>query len=145
MSLEHTADAPGAEIVAGSESVAPPPGLAVPAEPRSPRRRWSPEEKRSLAEMTLQPGATVPEVAETFGVAQSQLYCWRRQLTDGELEPVTPSFALVEVAAPAEVPSADSADEPGRIEVIFPTGVRVTVDGQVNAVMLDRVLAALGR
>lgn len=78
-----------------------PVSIAPDPEPRSARKRWSLEEKRSLAELTMQPGSTVPEVAQTFGLAPSQLSCWRRLLADGGLvDPVEkPVFARVQMEA----------------------------------------------
>src|SRR4051812_10570269 len=43
------------------------------------RRRRSVDEKRHIAETSLQPGATVGEVAQAYGVHPSQVGKWRRR------------------------------------------------------------------
>ncbi|MGE3284415.1 MAG: transposase [Sphingomonadaceae bacterium] len=105
-------------------------------------------EKRALVEMATQPGSSVPEVAACFEVAPSQLYAWRKQLADGELDdPVaTPTFARVDVvpiAPPATAPAIGASA--GKIIVAFPSGVRVRVVGSVDPAMLALVVAELDR
>ena len=42
------------------------------------RRRWSRDDKARIVEESLQPGATVSEVARRNGLSPQQLFAWRR-------------------------------------------------------------------
>jgi len=44
------------------------------------RRRWSQDEKERLVAASLEPGATVSEVARKAGLHVSQLFRWRKEL-----------------------------------------------------------------
>lgn len=44
------------------------------------RRRWSRDEKERLVAASLEPGATVSEVARMAGLHVSQLFRWRKEL-----------------------------------------------------------------
>lgn len=117
------------------------------------RRRRSNAEKRALVDLAAQPGSSVPEVAACFDVAPSQIYAWRKQLADGELDDPAeaPVFARVELMPdPPPAPTAEAGTEggtgtAGKIVIAFPSGVRVRVDGSVDPAMLALVLAELGR
>ena len=76
----------------------------------------------------------------------------------GELTGITPvaampDFAEVRIAAPEQQvallptpPSlSPSPDVSGRISIEFPSGIRISVDAQVDAAALARVLAILPR
>ena len=49
------------------------------------RRRWTASEKVRMVEETFAPGMTVSLVARQHGVAQSQLFTWRRLVAQGSL------------------------------------------------------------
>ena len=100
---------------------------------------------------------------ERHGIGSGQIYTWRRQAMSGELTGLKiaalPAFAEVEVtpaslAVPPAVPSplmptlSASCSVPvasGQIGISLPSGVRLTVDGSVDADALARVLTVLGR
>jgi transposase len=46
------------------------------------RRRWSLEEKRQLVAASLEPGASMSEVARSAGIHVSQLFRWRKDLCE---------------------------------------------------------------
>jgi transposase len=49
-------------------------------------RRWrSVSEKRQIVQLTLEPGASVAEVARAHGVNANQVFKWRREFERGEL------------------------------------------------------------
>ncbi|MCP3475906.1 transposase [Bradyrhizobium sp. CCGUVB1N3] len=48
------------------------------------RRRWSQDEKERLVAASLEPGATVSEVARMAGLHVSQLFRWRKELCKGQ-------------------------------------------------------------
>src|ERR1700722_12452429 len=83
-------------------------------------RRWrTVSEKRRIAELTFEPGASVALVARAHSVNANQVFKWRRALTRGELsETATTSTSIlpVVVAAPSEVVSAtgeaDAKEQP---------------------------------
>ena len=49
------------------------------------RRRWSPEEKRSMVGEAESPGMSVSSVARKYGIHPNQLFRWRRLLYEGAL------------------------------------------------------------
>src|SRR3954454_16648017 len=75
-------------------------------------RRWrSVSEKRQIVQLTLEPGASVAEVARAHGVNANQVFKWRRAFERGEL--IEPCSALlpVTVSTPTEL-EKDIAEEP---------------------------------
>lgn len=125
------------------------------------RRAWSVEQKLAMLRDAFGPGGSVRASMERHEVTSGQLYTWRRQAMSGELAstprpallgPIveaTPCFAEVHVteglpAATAPCPPA-CTDQPGRIGIELPSGVRLSVDAAVDAEALSRVLGVLGR
>src|SRR5437868_9193795 len=69
---------------------------------RRPRRWRTVSEKRRIAELTLEPGASVALVARAHGVNANQVFKWRRALKRGELvDPAETSTALLPVTLSA--------------------------------------------
>ena len=66
------------------------------------RRRWSPEEKRSILEEGEQPGNSLSAVARKYGVNPNQLFHWRKLMREG---------ALVAVRADDEVVPASEVKQ----------------------------------
>ena len=95
-----------------------------------PVRRWRTlSEKRRIAELTFEPGASVAVVARANGVNANQVFKWRRALKRGELnEPATPPTSLLPVmlsapSEPADVRGELSEGQPapgGSIHIEFP-------------------------
>lgn len=114
------------------------------------RRRWSHDEKMRILAESLEPSATVAEVARRNDVAPSVLFAWRRQAR----LPAAASTTMVPVKI-AELGVASSiatkprrsrgpAKERGLIEIDLGGGRRVRVDAGVDAKALARVLDVLG-
>lgn len=105
------------------------------------RRHWPTSEKRAAVALAMEPGASVSEVAAAFDVKPSQISAWRRKLSEGDLEAgdVPATFAKVDVAPTAEQPEA------GKIVVVFPSGVRMRIEGSVDPSVLAAVLEAAAR
>ncbi|WP_407169149.1 IS66-like element accessory protein TnpA [Bradyrhizobium sp. ORS 111] len=113
------------------------------------RRRWSQDEKERLVAASLEPGATVSEVARKAGLHVSQLFRWRKELCKHS----ETSIALVPVEIGPSVPPRDVAEAPlttaparrrrsqGIIEIDLGSEHRIRVDGDA----LRRVLDALVR
>jgi transposase len=115
---------------------------------RERRRRWRVEDKLKIVEQTLEPGASVNQVAARHDVYPGRLFTWRRQMRSGKLAaqrkalffPVqTHDTALP--ALPAQMERTNSA--PRQIEIELKNGSRVRVEEGVSLTALRRVLAAL--
>src|SRR6201995_439148 len=64
------------------------------------RRRWTTEQKQTIAAQSLTPGASPTEVARQYGISSGQLYTWRHALLAAQPEAATRAagrFARVEV------------------------------------------------
>jgi transposase len=126
------------------------------------RRRWTIEQKQTIAAQSLAPGASPTDVARQHGISSGQLYTWRQALLAAQPDAVARSvggFARVEVAAAGTAKRATlgpaiaaatlpllpdpTAQAAGRIEIVLDDGTAVRVDAQVNERALRRVLAAL--
>jgi transposase len=120
------------------------------------RRRWTTEQKQTIAAQSLAPGASPTEVARQYGISSGQLYTWRQALLAAQPGAVarTNGFARVEAGAAAtkaatfeplvaELPPEGEAQAAGLIEIVLPNGSSVRVDAQVDEQALRRVLAVL--
>ena len=115
------------------------------------RRRWSEARKRLIVAESYQPGVSVSVVARRHDVNANLVFSWRRQYR--ELARVVGGFVPVVVssregAEPAKLLPAPPEAEPsasGRIEIALADGLRVTVDRDVDAAALSRVLGVLER
>ena len=115
------------------------------------RRRWSEARKRQIVTESYQPGISVSVVARRHDVNANMVFSWRRQYR--ELARVVGGFVPVVVtstegAEPAKLLPAPPDIEPpssGRIEIALADGSRVTVDRDVDAAALSRVLGVLER
>jgi transposase len=117
-------------------------------------RRWRTlSEKRRIAELTLEPGASVALVARAHGVNANQVFKWRRALKRGELsETATPSTSLlpVVVAAPSEAAcgagegDAQERSAPsGTIHIEFPGKAMLSVERGADPSLLRSILESL--
>jgi transposase len=117
------------------------------------RRFRTVSEKRRIAELTFEPGASVALVARAHGVNANQVFKWRRALTLGELsDPAAASTSLlpVVVAAPSEaVNAAGEADAKersasgGSIHIEFPGRAMVSVERGADPSLLRSILESL--
>ena len=129
-------------------------GVAEEAGSLRPVRRWrTVSEKRRIAELTLEPGASVALVARAHGVNANQVFKWRRSLKRGELsEPAEVSTSLlpVVVAAPgvtADAPGrVDAKEQPtagGSIHIEFPGRAVISVERGADPSLLRSILESL--
>jgi transposase len=123
------------------------------------RRRWTVEQKQTIAAQSLAPGASPTEVARRHGIGTGQLYNWRQALLAAQptaAAAVPGRFTRVEVTAagtppgavegcmiPAPTPPLTAVQPAGLIEIVLPNGTTLRVDAQVDPRALRRVLAAL--
>jgi transposase len=115
------------------------------------RRRWSRDDKMRIIEETLAPGAVVTEIARRHGIATSLVFTWRRRARLATVASAGPRLVPVQVAtaesvqsieAPAAIPARKRR---GVIEIELGDGKRVSVDENVDAEALGRVLDVLSR
>jgi transposase len=115
------------------------------------RRRWSRDDKMRIIEETLAPGAVVTEIARRHGIATSLVFTWRRRARLATVASAGPRLVPVQVAAAESVRSIQApAAIPARkrrgvIEIELGDGKRVSVDENVDADALGRVLDVLSR
>jgi len=128
------------------------------------RRRWTIEQKQTIAAQSLAPGTSPTEVARQYGISSGQLYTWRHALLAAQSEAVTHTagrFARVEVKATqtvereseesvigapspvAQLVAIPTAQPLGRIEIVLADGTAVRMDAQFDELALRRVLAVL--
>jgi transposase len=94
------------------------------------------------------PGAKVTEIARRHGISRSLLYTWRREAEreiTSEGASAFPDLVPVVVADMREKPKAAATPTKhgGAIEIVLPTGIRVTVRGRLEERTLRAVLDAL--
>jgi transposase len=115
------------------------------------RRRWSRDDKMRIIEETLAPGAVVTEIARRHGIATSLVFTWRRRArlatvasAGARLVPVQVATAesVQSIEAPAAIPVRKRR---GVIEIELGDGKRVSVDENVDAEALGRLLDVLSR
>ena len=115
------------------------------------RRRWSRDDKMRIIEETLAPGAVVTEIARRHGIATSLVFTWRRRARLATVASAGPRLVPVQVAAAESVRSIQApAAIPARkrrgvIEIELGDGKRISVDENVDADALGRVLDVLSR
>ena len=116
------------------------------------RRRWSRDDKMRIIEETLVPGAVVTEIARRHGIATSLVFTWRRRARLATVASAGPRLVPVQVAATVEKMRSIKAavavpvlQRRGLIEIDLGDGKRVSVDENVDAEALGRVLDVLSR
>ena len=116
------------------------------------RRRWPRAEKERLVAASLEPGASVSEVARSAGLHVSQLFKWRKELckrNDMSVARLVPVEIVPSPPKQAEQPRAAAAGrrrrKDGIIEIELGSGHRVRVDCDVDGDALRRVLDVLVR
>jgi transposase len=117
------------------------------------RRRRSLAEKRQIVRLTMEPGASVAEVARANGVNANQVFTWRRAFGRGELvEAGAVSTALLPVTLPAGCEPIDSAPETaeqeqesvrGAIHIELPGRAMISVERGADPLLLRSVLESL--
>ena len=138
------------------------------------RRPRSLDERKRIVEEALAPGVSVAAVARRHGLNANLIFKWIRRSREGwrdrrrepaREKPVVvpptekggPAFVpvkLLEVGASSAQPPSDVAAKPapqtrrgarrGAMEISLPNGAKVSLDAEVDAEALRRVLSALG-
>ena len=105
------------------------------------RRKWTMAERQRIVQASLKAGTTVESVARVYDVNPSQIYDWRKQhrqrIQQGKRS------ALLPVQVAEGLNSGASEAKPESSVVIEAHGVRVTVNGSVDAAVICNVLKCL--
>jgi transposase len=115
------------------------------------RRETSRDDKMRIIEETLAPGAVVTKIARRHGIAASLEFTWWRSARLATVASAGPRLVPVQATTPSaeSVRSIEaSAAMPARkrrglIEIDLGNGKRVSVDENVDAEALERVLDVL--
>ena len=138
------------------------------------RRTRSIDERKRIVEEALAPGVSVAAVARRHGLNANLIFKWIRRSREGwrerrrgpakekpgvaaSLDTMAPAFVpvkLIELDAPSAPPPSDLMAKPARqtrrgarrgaMEISLPNGAKVSLDAEVDAEALRRVLLALG-
>ncbi|WP_027997155.1 IS66-like element accessory protein TnpA [Sinorhizobium arboris] len=117
------------------------------------RRRWSREEKERLVAATLEPTASVSEIARSAGIHVSQLFRWRKELCRVSA-PSVPQLVPVEVVGTLPVPTPALPEPPpaprlrkkaSMVMIELGGGRRLRVESDIDTEALARILDVLER
>jgi transposase len=111
-------------------------------------RRWrSVSEKREIVQLTLEPGASVAEVARAYGVNANQVFKWRREFERGELTdacgaliPVTVTGASESSSVTEQVPQVLCR---GAIHIELEGRATISVESGADASLVRLILESL--
>ncbi len=115
----------------------------------SKRRIWSTEEKLRILAQSSAPGSSPALACRAHGISTGQFYTWRKQFRSGELTGFVPVSVMAE--PPSQQAPALVRDEllpmpavaSGLVEVELPSGVKLRISGEVEAMTLRHILSAL--
>jgi len=115
------------------------------------RRRWTAQEKAALLAEIDAEGGKVRLVARRHRIAESVLYNWRAARKAASVMMPTPMetaflpLGLLGGPTPGEPALLTRAKNSGAggIEIVLPSGARLSVDASVNEQALSRVLRAM--
>ena len=114
-------------------------------------RRWrTVSEKRRIVELTLEPGASVAEVARAHGMNANQVFKWRRAYEHGELIEPCSAVLPVNVSAVAKSPSEPSAEQQARvaggsIHIEIPGVATMSIESGADCSVVRQILESLRR
>jgi transposase len=110
------------------------------------RRHRSKQERREIAEESLQPGASVAVIARSHGVNANQVFHWRKLLREGRLEAKAPSAQLMPVRITEVIEEKPRPVQQLSGVIHIELGkVRVRVEGSADPTTLRIILEQLGR
>jgi transposase len=116
------------------------------AAPARRRHHRSKQERREIAEESLQPGASVAVIARSYGVNANQVFHWRKLLREGRLDVKTASMQLmpVRIAEVIEDKTRAAYRQTGIIQIELGR-VRIRVEGSADPETLRTILEQVGR
>jgi transposase len=105
------------------------------------RRHRSKQERRQIAEESLQPGASVAVIARSHGVNANQVFHWRKLLREGRLDVKPPLAQLMPVRlVDAGYDSHGPAQKHTGVIQIEVGRTRIRLEGSVDPATLRAVL-----
>jgi transposase len=111
-------------------------------------RRWrSVFEKRQIVQLTLEPGASVAEVARAHGVNANQVFKWRREFERGELTDAC--AALIPVTVTDAMESRSDTERPplglckGAIHIELEGQAVISVENRADPSLVRLILESL--
>jgi len=115
------------------------------------RREWPEAVKGRIVRESLEPGASVKDVARRHGIVPQQLTTWRRAAREGRLalpeDPVVEDglgfAALVVAEEPGVSAPMDSATPAPAVEIVS-DGVVIRLDGATPATRIAEIATVLG-
>ena len=112
---------------------------------RGPYRHHPLARKRAIVEETLQPGASVAQIARKHGVNANQVFLWRKTYREGLLPEAKPTLLPVTLTPSMladQLPAPCSPADMGCLTIEF-GHIRVRIEGRPDTEVLRVVLAAL--
>jgi transposase len=113
-------------------------------------RRWRTiSEKRRIVELTLEPGASVAEVARAHGMNANQVFKWRRAYERGELSEPCSALLPVTVAAVAQSPTEPSIEQQqvcvagGSVHIELPGIAMISIESGADCSVVRQILESL--
>jgi transposase len=113
-------------------------------------RRWrSIPEKRQIVQLTLEPGASVAEVARAHGVNANQVFKWRRAFERGELNESCSALLPIAVANVIEPETGPAPEErqatttAGSIHIELPGIAMISVESGADCALVRQILESL--
>lgn len=109
------------------------------------RKQWPVEEKRRIVELTLEPGASVAQVAQAEGVNANQVFQWRRAYHNGDLQSGS-STALLSVVVGAEAASVAELElAPEITQAVSTEACAAQPSGAIHIELLGRAAISVER
>lgn len=112
-------------------------------------RRWRTiSERRRIVELTLEPGASVAEVARTHGMNANQVFKWRRAYERGELSEPCSALLPVTVSAVAQSPSEPPVQQQapvagGSVHIEIPGVAMISIESGADCSVVRQILESL--
>jgi len=111
------------------------------------RRVWEDDEKVRIVAQTRVRGVSVSQVARRYDVNANLVFTWRRDPRFNPPPPEDPAatFLPVEVVAePAVIDPPVLEPTAAKIEIVLPTGHRISISGAYDPEALCRLVRGLG-
>lgn len=110
------------------------------------RRHRPKQERRRIAEESLQPGTSAAIVARHYGVNANQVFQWRKLLREGRLDgkPAKSQLIPVRISEIYEEKPLPTFPDRGTIHIELGRA-RIRVEGTVDVGALRTILEQLGR
>jgi transposase len=112
------------------------------------RRHWTIEEKQRIVLETLEPGMSVPRVAQKYALNANQVFTWRRKYREGRLKKGAGASLLpVKVSGESLIEATSGPDVVrqaplGTLEIQLPKG-KLHITGRVDLLTLRTAIECL--